>query len=413
MEQTLLPDGGMTLGVIFILSCVISYFAIPIIKRVAEKQHLFDHPDDHRKLHSEAVPTLGGIAICAAFLVSFSVSPWANSLGGYSYLAAAVLILFFVGLKDDLVVLSASKKLVAQLTAAGLIIFGSDMVIDNFYGVFGLAEIPFWVAVPITFFTVIVLINAINLIDGIDGLAGGIGVIASVIFGAGFLYVGQLPMAMFSFCLVGALLGFLYYNFSPASIFMGDTGSMLLGFLLAVQTIEFVALSGDPLFASVFGNASAILPVAILGFPLFDTLRVVVKRMRRSNSIFQPGQDHVHHELLRMGLSHSHASLLLYGQSLLLVAIIGSLALLNINVNILLGTVILTSLVVFPTNGFKRKLTSWLFGYDWQAYQKRKWGIEFNPEKLESLNGGISDDSLELVTNGKEAYEEESESVAV
>lgn len=413
MEQPLLSDGGVTLGVIFILSCVISYFVIPIIKRVAEKRQLFDHPDDQRKLHSEAIPTLGGIAIFVAFLFSYSVSPWADSLGGYSYFAAAVLILFFVGLKDDLVVLSATKKLVAQLTAAGLIIFGSDMLIDNFHGVFGLAEIPFWLAVPITFFTVIVLINAINLIDGIDGLAGGIGVIASAIFGTAFLYVGALPMAMFSFCLAGALLGFLYYNFSPATIFMGDTGSMLLGFLLAVQTIEFIALSSDPLFAAVFGNASAVLPVAILGFPLFDTLRVVFKRMRRNKSIFRPGQDHVHHELLRMGLSHRHASLLLYAKSLFLVAVIGTMALFNINVNILLGAVILTSLLIFPTNGFKRRLTSWLFGYDWQAYRKRKWGIEFNPEKLESLNGNGVDKSFEHATNGKEEYEEEADSVAV
>ncbi|WP_441000671.1 MraY family glycosyltransferase [Fodinibius sp. SL11] len=413
MEQPLLPDGGMTLGVIFILSCLISYFAIPIIKRVAEKQHLFDHPDDDRKLHSEAIPTLGGIAIFSAFIISYSVSPWADGLSGYSYLAAALTILFFVGLKDDLVVLSARKKLAAQLTAVGLIIFGSDMLIDNFYGVFGLAEIPYWVAVPITFFTVIVVINAINLIDGIDGLAGGISAIASAIFGAAFFYVGALPMAMFSFCLSGALLGFLYYNFSPASIFMGDTGSMLLGFLLSVQTIEFIALSGDPLFASVFGNASAILPVAILGFPLFDTLRVVFKRLRRSKSIFEPGQEHVHHELLRMGLSHRNTSLLLYGESLLLVAIIGTLALLDLNVNILLGAVILTSLIVFPTNGLKRRIASKLFGYDWQAYRKRKWGIEFNPEMLEPLNGNDSDDSLEIVTNGEEEYEEEADSVAV
>ncbi|MDZ7681656.1 MAG: MraY family glycosyltransferase [Fodinibius sp.] len=158
------------------------------------------------------------------------------------------MILFFTGLKDDLVTLSATKKLAAQLTATGLIVFGSGMVIDNFQGVFGLAEIPYWMAMPVTFFTVVVVINAINLIDGIDGLAGGIGAIASTVFGAGFLYVGQLPMAMFSFCLSGALLGFLYYNFSPASIFMGDTGSMLLGFLLSVQAIEFIGLQQHACF---------------------------------------------------------------------------------------------------------------------------------------------------------------------
>jgi len=338
--------------------------------------------------------------------LSFSVSPWADGLGGFSYLVGALLILFFTGLKDDLIVLSATKKLVAQFTAAGLIIFGSGILIDNFHGVFGLAEIPYWVAVPVTFFTVVVVINAVNLIDGIDGLAGGIGAIASVIFGAAFLYVGQVPMAMFSFCLTGALLGFLYYNFSPASIFMGNTGSMLLGFLLSVQAIEFIALSEVPAFADLFGTASAILPVAILGFPLFDTIRVVLKRVRRRKSIFDPGQDHVHHELLRMGFSHRNASLMLYGKSVMLVVVTGILAWFKVNPNILLAAVLLSSVLIFPTNGMKRGMITKLFGFDWLAYRSRKWGIEFDREKVVELTKG-EDTEPELDTKEKEPEVEE------
>jgi UDP-N-acetylmuramyl pentapeptide phosphotransferase/UDP-N-acetylglucosamine-1-phosphate transferase len=411
MEQMLLSDGWVALGMVVILSYVISYVAIPIITRAAERKNLFDQPDEDRKLHLEAIPTLGGIAIFLAFLLSFSVSPWADGLEGYSYLVGALLILFFTGLKDDLVVLSAKKKLAAQLTAAGLVIFGSGIVIDNFQGVFGLAEIPYWVGVPITFFTVIVVINAINLIDGIDGLAGGIGAIASTIFGAVFLYMGHLPMAMFSFCLVGALLGFLYYNFSPASIFMGDTGSMLLGFLLSIQAIEFIGLSSVPAFSSIFGSSSAILPVAILAFPLFDTIRVVIKRMRRGKSIFKPGQDHVHHALLRMGFSHKDATLLLYGKSLLLITIIGPLTLLSIDPNILLGVVLCSSLLIFPTNGYKRALISRVFGYDWVAFRSQKWGIEFDQDKNMSLNGIESDG--EAIHAEVEGEESEKEGVAV
>ncbi|MEL7834110.1 MraY family glycosyltransferase [Fodinibius sp. Rm-B-1B1-1] len=412
MEQTLLLNHGMSIGLVVILSYVISYIAIPIITRAAEAKHLFDHPDEDRKLHLEAIPTLGGIAIFLAFLLSFSVSPWAEGFEGYSYLVGALLILFFTGLKDDLVVLSAKKKLAAQLTAAGLVIFGSGVIIDNFHGVFGLAEISYWVAVPVTFFTVIVVINAVNLIDGIDGLAGGIGVLASVIFGSAFLYAGQVPMAMFSFCLAGALLGFLYYNFSPASIFMGDTGSMLLGFLLSIQAIEFIALSDIPAFANVFGSSSAILPVAILAFPLFDTIRVIVKRMRRGKSIFEPGQDHVHHELLRMGFSHRDATLLLYGKSLLLIGIVGPLAWLGVNPNVLLGAVLFSSLLIFPTNGWKRALISRVFGYNWVAFRSRKWGIEFDQDKIKPLNGNESEESFEHVDKGEEAREE-ADSVAV
>jgi UDP-N-acetylmuramyl pentapeptide phosphotransferase/UDP-N-acetylglucosamine-1-phosphate transferase len=409
--EYLLQD-GVIMGAIFLLSSLVSYYAIPIITKAAKKKRLFDHPDDDRKLHTEAIPTLGGIAIFLAFLLSFSLSPWANGFEGYSFLVSALLILFFVGLKDDLVVLSATKKLVAQLTAAGLVVFGSGMMITNFHGVLGLAEIPYWLAVPVTFFTVIVVINAINLIDGIDGLAGGVGALASLIFGSAFLYVGQLPMAMFSFCLAGALLGFLYYNFSPASIFMGDTGSMLLGFLLSIQAIEFIGLSEVPAFSSVFGNASPILPVAILAFPLFDTLRVVFKRLRRRNSIFEPGQDHVHHELLRMGLSHKNAALLLYAKNFMLVLGIGLLSLLNINVNILLAVTVLSTVFLFPTNGTKREMVSKLFGVNWLAFRSRKWGIEFDRKKVVSLNGnGQSMNGTESELDELEESEEEKDEV--
>ena len=398
------------MGAVFLLSVLISYFAIPVITRAANKKHLFDHPDDDRKLHSRAVPTLGGIAIFLAFLLSFAISPWADSLEGFSFLVAALLILFFVGLKDDLVVLSAGKKLIAQITAAGLVIYGSNFVITNFHGVLGMAELPPWAAVGITFFTIIVVINAVNLIDGIDGLAGGIGAIASLFFGAGFLVAGQIPMAMFSFCLAGALLGFLYYNFSPASIFMGDTGSMLLGFLLSLQAIQFIGLSADPVFYSYMGNASAVIPIAILVLPLYDTLRVVFKRLRRSNSIFEPGQDHVHHELLRMGYTHKYASLVLYAKSVLLVTITLAFVYMGFDVNLLLAGVITSSMLVFPTNGAKRKIFASLFGYRWQRYRSYKWGLQFDHRKIRPLNGGSQEATSTVGKgNGEAEYQHQPE----
>jgi len=410
MEQALLLHDGMTFVLFFLLSVVISYYAIPVITRIAEKKHLFDHPDDERKLHKKATPALGGVAIFFAFLLSFSLSPWADAMEGYSFLVGALLILFLVGLKDDLIELSAHKKLMAQFAAAGLVIWGSGIQITDFHGVLGLAEIPAWAGVPLSFFSIIVVINAVNLIDGIDGLAGGIGVIASVLFGSAFLYVGQLPMAMFSLCLAGALLGFLYYNFSPATIFMGDTGSMILGFLLGVQAIEFIGLSNQAAFSGLFGNAAPILAVSIMAFPLFDTLRVVFKRLRRNKSIFEPGRDHVHHELLRMGLSHKKASLLLYIESLLLISIVVSFALFKIDVNLLLGLLLVTSLLVYPTNGFKRELVAKVFGYRWQIQQRRMWGVQLDYHKLVSLvekqeNGESGNDLSEQREEREEAPE--------
>ena len=407
-----LLQGKFIAGGVMILAYAISFFSIPVIIRAARRRNLFDHPDYSRKIHSESIPTLGGVAIFLAFLLSFSVSPWSDSFTGFSFLVAALLILFFVGLKDDLVTLSPGIKLGAQLTAIGLVVYGSDLLITDYHGVLGLAGIPHWVALPVTFFTVIVVINAVNLIDGIDGLAGGIGTIASVLFGMGFLYVGQWPMGIFSLCLAGALLGFLWYNFSPASIFMGDTGSMLLGFLLSIQAIAFLKLGSAPAFVELFGNAGPVLTVSILAFPLFDTLRVVVKRYRRGDSIFTAGQDHIHHEFLRMGFSHKSASLLLYMMSIFIVACTVTLSQFDMNVNLLLGSVIGMCLVIYPTNGFKRKLFSKLFGYKWQRWYSFRWGVQFDQEKIDPLTI-LADEPESKIYDLADKEEEEREKLAV
>lgn len=402
------------MGVAFLLSCLTSYFAIPIIIRAAKKNHFFDQPDHNRKLHIEAIPTLGGVAIFFAFLLSFAINPWANVIEGFPYIVAALLILFFIGLKDDLVILSAKKKLIAQISAAALVIFGSGILISDFQGVLGLADIPHWAAVIVTFVTIIGVINAVNLIDGIDGLAGGVGLISSFLFGGAFFYAGQLSMAVFSLCLAGALLGFLYYNFSPASIFMGDTGSMILGFLLSIQAIQFIGLGSYPEFYSLFGNAAPILAVSILALPLFDTLRVVFKRLRRKSSIFEPGKDHIHHELLRMGLSHKNASLLLYAESIALVSLMATLSLFDIGVNLLLGILLFSSTVMLPTNGFKRRILASLFGYDWQAYRRKKWGIEFNHNEMTPINNNVESEAAPQNTfSDTKEQKEEADSMVI
>ena len=399
-------------GGVMVLAYAISFFSIPVIIRAAKRRNLFDHPDYSRKIHSESIPTLGGVAIFLAFLLSFAVSPWSDSFTGFSFLVAALLILFFVGLKDDLVSLSPGVKLGAQLSAIGLVMYGSDMMITDYHGVLGLAGIPYWIAMPVTFFTIIVVINAINLIDGIDGLAGGIGTIASLLFGVGFLYAGQWPMGIFSLCLAGALLGFLWYNFSPASIFMGDTGSMLLGFLLSIQAIAFLKLGSAPVFVELFGNAGPVLTVSILAFPLFDTLRVVVKRYRRGDSIFTAGQDHIHHEFLRMGFSHKSTAVLLYLMSIFIVSFTVILSQVGMNVNLLLGAVIGMCLVIYPTNGFKRKLFSKVFGHKWQRWYSFRWGVQFDQEKIDSLTI-LADEPESNIYDLSEKEEEEREKLAV
>jgi UDP-N-acetylmuramyl pentapeptide phosphotransferase/UDP-N-acetylglucosamine-1-phosphate transferase len=337
-----------------VISGVIVYVTVPLLRSVAFKLDLYDKPDGDRKLHTEYVPTLGGIALFLAFFVGFSVSGFASQMQGYSYFAAAMLMLFFTGMKDDLVGLSPLKKLLVEVAVGMMLIFGSGIYISNFYGVLGIGQLPFAVSVVITLFTMIVVVNAYNLIDGVDGLAGGIGVIASLFFGIGFFVAGDYAMAMLSAVVVAALAGYLLHNFHPASIFMGDTGSLIIGFLLAVQAIQFVGLNESVAFTTAFGPISSVMPVAILMIPLYDTLRVFILRAKRGDSPFDPGRDHIHHILIGMGMGHRKTSLTLYAMSIAITVTTYLFSMWNVNVLVLFSVIL--AVVVLPGTGLKRKV---------------------------------------------------------
>lgn len=340
----------------FILSGVISgaivFITVPILIHVAYVKDLYDKPDNERKLHDRYVPTFGGVSLFLAIVVGFSLSGIAHAFNGYSYLIAALAILFFTGLKDDIIGLSPAKKLGIQVLSALLLIFGCGIYIDNFYGVLGIYELPFAISVLLTLFTTIVITNAYNLIDGVDGLAGGIGAIASLFFGVGFWIAGELAMAAFCAILAVSLVAFLRFNFKPASIFMGDTGSLIVGFMLSVFAIKFVGLNDTAAYTKVFGNSSPILPVAILAVPLYDTLSVFYKRIRKGISPFHPGRDHIHHTVLEMGFSHKGVSLILYTSGIIIACSAMMLSLLD--VNILLALILITVALFLPAGGIKR-----------------------------------------------------------
>ena len=348
---------SLQIAISLVLSVVIVYVTVPLLRSVAFKLDLYDKPDEERKLHTEYIPTLGGIALFLAFFIGFSISGFAGQIQGYSYFAAGMLMLFFTGMKDDLIGLSPSKKLLVEVAVGLMLILGSGIYIDNFYGVLGIGEIPFVVSVVITLFTMIVVVNAYNLIDGVDGLAGGIGVIASLFFGIGFFVAGQYAMAMLSAVVAACLAGYLLHNFHPASIFMGDTGSLIIGFLLAVQAIQFVGLNEIPAFVEVFGPVSSVMPVAILMIPLYDTLRVFILRAKRGDSPFDPGRDHIHHILIGMGMGHRKTSLIFYGMSIAITVTTYLFSMWNVNVLVLFSVVL--AVVVLPGTGLKRMIKGW------------------------------------------------------
>lgn len=284
------------------LAFLITFFAIPIIIQVAKDKKLFDEPDE-RKVHKNVIPTLGGLGIFAGFIIATLMGVPAGITSELQYFAAATTVIFFLGIKDDILVLSASKKFVGQLIAAGIIIKFGGIQLNNLHGFLGIYEIPYIASIVISLFTIIVITNSFNLIDGVDGLAGSLGLLTTLVFGTYFFYAGQLTYAVMAFALAGSTIGFLIYNFSPAKIFMGDTGSLLLGLVNSILVIKFINVAGDP--ASNFAiDAAPAIGFSILMIPLFDTLRVFGLRILDRRSPFSPDRTHVHHFLLALGLSH-------------------------------------------------------------------------------------------------------------
>jgi len=199
-----------------------------------------------------------------------------------------------------------------------------------------------------------VVMNSFNLMDGIDGLAGGIGLIASLFLAAGFYASGNIPIMFLALFTALALFGFLVHNFHPARIFMGDTGSLVVGFLLAFLAINYIGLSRVPEYFALYSNASAVLPIAFLAIPLYDTFTVFVKRLARGDGPFTPGKDHVHHQLLDMGFSQKQTTLFLYLVAILIGLI--AIALSGLNNNLILGIIIVLMVTFLPSNGYKRSI---------------------------------------------------------
>jgi UDP-GlcNAc:undecaprenyl-phosphate GlcNAc-1-phosphate transferase len=318
-------------------SFTVTFVAIPSIIKVALMKNLYDEPDE-RKSHDYKIPTLGGVALFAGIIFSFTF--WSASsiypIKQY-YIIASLIVMFFIGLKDDIVELSPVKKFIGQIVAAGIIVFFADYRLTNMVGILGIYEIPYNVSCVLTMFTILVIINAYNLIDGIDGLAAGIGIIASTAFGIILFMLNNPVLAGLSFALSGALLAFLWFNLSPAKIFMGDTGSLVVGLILSILAITFIETNiKNPLVSVEFSDfvqsnlhisrinfdLSTSAPAIAIGFliiPLFDTLRVFVLRAFRRKSPFLPDRNHIHHKLLELGFNHKKASFILFSVNILFV----------------------------------------------------------------------------------------------
>ena len=284
------------------LAFLITFFAIPVIIEVAKDKKLFDEPGE-RKVHKAVIPTLGGLGIFGGFIIATLIGVPPASAGVLQYFMAAIMIVFFMGIKDDILILTASKKFIGQLIAAGIVIKFGGIQITDLFGIMGIHTLAPTVSFLLTLFTIVVITNSFNLIDGVDGLAGSLGLLTSVIFGLYFYFSGEPLYAVLALSLAGSLVAFLIYNFYPAKIFMGDTGSLLIGLINSILVIKFITIASNPSSAIPLESAPA-LGFAILLVPLFDTLRVVSHRILSRRSPFCPDRNHIHHFLLELGLSH-------------------------------------------------------------------------------------------------------------
>lgn len=269
-----------------------------------------DEPGDRRS-HVVSTPSLGGIGIFAGTL--FSIILWTpfEHFGDLQYILCSFIIIFLIGAKDDIDPMSPSKKFLGELFAATILVFKANVRLTSLYGIFGFGELPYVVSILLSIFVIIVIINAFNLIDGINGLSGGLGTLICVVFGIWFLKVDSVELAMVAFALAGSLVAFLKYNITPAKIFMGDTGALLLGLVASILTIKFIELHNvleDKTFAF---DAAPSMAIAILILPLFDTLRVFTIRLLNGKSPFHPDRNHIHHMVIDAGLSHTQASIFL------------------------------------------------------------------------------------------------------
>jgi UDP-GlcNAc:undecaprenyl-phosphate GlcNAc-1-phosphate transferase len=291
------------------ISFTITFLAIPVIINVAEMKKLFDMPDA-RKIHQVAITPLGGIGIFAGFVFGCLLTINFRDASEFQYFIAASMVIFFLGLKDDILVLSPIKKFIGQVLAAFLIIYYGRIQIRSMHGFFGIHELPEMFSLLLSYFSVIVIINSFNLIDGVDGLAGTLGLMSSALFGIYFMSAGMEPYYVLAFSLCGTLLAFLIFNFQPAKIFMGDTGSLLIGVVNAILVLKFIDPGTGPESVNPITSSPAI-GFTILMIPLLDTLRVFAIRIFKRRSPFSPDRNHIHHLLLDRGLSHRTITLLL------------------------------------------------------------------------------------------------------
>jgi len=340
---------------LFIGAFLMTYLTIPKIIGVVEYKRLMDNPTK-RSSHLSKTPTLGGIAFFYTLIFALFFIQGRDTFNEATFIIPGLTILFIVGLKDDLVVLSPGSKLIAQAVAVSFILANESFTIFSLNGFLNINEIPYYLYLAIGMFIMIIIINSYNLIDGIDGLASIVGIVILIIYTTIFYSSQEYFFALLSITMNAILMAFFGFNISShRKIFMGDTGSLIVGFVISILTLKFLALKPEAYESLPFLLENApLIAIAILIVPLFDTARVFTIRIVNNRGPFSPDRNHIHHVLIDFwGLSHKQASFIIGCFNLLFVLlfiILGSTTKNIWMVMILVGSVVILGYIFFKYN---------------------------------------------------------------
>jgi UDP-N-acetylmuramyl pentapeptide phosphotransferase/UDP-N-acetylglucosamine-1-phosphate transferase len=339
-----------------LILCLIS---IPRIIYIAKKRKLFDLPDHNRKIHLAITPNIGGMGIFFGYIITIALFIKPDLFPQLHFIIASSFVLFLTGLYDDLASVNAYSKFIAQFIAAIITIYFADIRITSLHGILGIYELPRWFSIIFSIIGCVFVTNAINLIDGIDGLAGSIGILTCSALAICLASSGTMEGiggACIAIGLMGATLGFLRYNVPPAKIFMGDTGSLFMGFNIAVLAILCVNSfhDGSPLTAVIHSQKGIlIVTLSIIFVPVFDSFRVFINRILKGTSPFKADRTHLHHLLLDAGFTHSEAVGILITSNILIITI--ALYMQDEDPNLAIGAILLVSFLLFGILYYSRK----------------------------------------------------------
>lgn len=335
------------------LAVILSIYFVPTMRKLALTKNLTDTPSA-RKSHSTQVPVLGGLAIYLAAAFSMVLMacafPSKTFIIDFFLLGFGSMTLLFIGVLDDIVGLKPMQKLIFQIIVSFILIHNAPIYISSMDGIFGISGMPYIVSCLLSVFVYVVFMNMLNLIDGIDGLASGISMVGFVFFGYVSFITGSYYNMLVSMAGIGCIIPFMYYNmFSDSKIFLGDSGSLVMGVILGYLALDFLSINNAP-EQLLFGGNKIIILMSVFSYPLVDTLRVFVVRISRKRSPFAADKNHIHHHLLRLGLSHRKATLLVLVYSCFITCI--SLTLTELSINVAFVVLLLASVFIICLPSF-------------------------------------------------------------